>query len=142
LLLVHLKLGLAVLLVIVVDFVLFKFLFLKPLLALLLGFVKDRLHWSFGALALKIELFNEEFLELRAGVGWGEETIIGNESKQEYELVEQENRFPGLRFAGCGEGVLVLIVDVMEHVLLVIGVFFSGDGWNSLPDESAEIFDT
>ncbi len=44
LLLVHLKLGLAVLLVIVVDFVLFKFLFLKPLLALLLGFVKDRLH--------------------------------------------------------------------------------------------------
>ena len=45
-------------------------------------------------------------------------------------------------FAGGSEGVLVLIIDLVEHVLLVIGVFFSCDGWNSLLDESAEIFDT
>lgn len=45
-------------------------------------------------------------------------------------------------FAGGGVGVLVLMVDMVEHVLLVIGVFFSGDGRNSLLDERAEIFNT
>lgn len=56
--------------------------------------------------------------------------------------MEQQHGLTGLGLAGCGEGVLVLLVDFDEHVLLVIGVFFCSDGWNRLLDESTEVFNT
>ena len=54
--------------------------------------------------------------------------------------MEQQHGLTGLGLTGCSEGVLVLFVDLDEHVLLVISVFFGSDRWNCLLYESAEVF--
>jgi hypothetical protein len=43
--------------------------------------VEGRPHLGFTVLTLKIELFDEKFLELGADIGGREETMMGNESK-------------------------------------------------------------
>jgi len=67
---------------------------------------------------------------------------MGNKSKQKDELMEQQNRLVCCGLASGGQGVLVFVVDLVQHVLLVICIFFGSDGWNSLLHEGAKVFDT
>jgi len=66
---------------------------------------------------------------------------MGDKSEQKDELMEQKNGLVCCGFTSGSQGVHVFVVDLVEHIFLVICIFFGSDGWDGLLHEGAKIFD-